>query len=337
MVLSHFSTAIRNEQQTLKKKGDACSLCGSQRRLFEPNVLYCNGTCGMQRIRRNASYYSDRTKTNHWCTSCYVQLKDNESIVLDDGNEIKKRDLSRMKNDALPEEAWVQCDDCHSWVHQICALFNGRKNKTAATFTCPKCHIKKRDGGEAEKTTFCAKDLPHCKMSMAIESGLQSALQNAYEDKAKEMDISIDEVEKAEGLTVRVVSNMDKKHVVRDEVSTIHRFCNNDRLLRLQSIFFSVHFNTYLMHFHFVTNFFYYRCTVGILNQDVPRNSQFGLNVLLYFRLSMVLMCFFSECMFTNMANLVQLQIKEECTYLTWIQYNISNPNAIERCHTIPF
>lgn len=216
--------AIKTDQQTLKKKGDVCSLCGSQRRLFEPTVLYCSGACGMQKIRRNATYYTDQAKLNNWCVPCFSLIKDEDPIVLDDGKEIRKEDLQKFKNDALPEEAWVQCDCCHSWVHQICALFNGRKNKMAATYTCPKCHIKKVADGEGDKPEQimkCAGDLPHSKMSVAIEEGLRNALTAAYEERALETGVSVDDVEKAEGLTVRVVSNMETKHVVREEVSRV--------------------------------------------------------------------------------------------------------------------
>lgn len=175
----------------------------------------------MQRIRRNATYYTDSSKMNHWCVPCHLLLKDSDPILLDDGNEIRKKDLQKLKNDALPEEAWVQCDVCHNWVHQICALFNGRKNKTAATYTCPKCHIKKAREGKSGKVLQpmkCAKDLPHCKMSEAIEKGMQETLNDAYEDTARERSVSVAQVEKAKGLSIRVVSNMEKKHMVRDEM-----------------------------------------------------------------------------------------------------------------------
>ena len=205
----------------LTKRGDVCSLCDSQRRLFEPTVLYCNGECGMQKIRRGAQYYTDRTKSNHWCTSCFSLLKDEESIVLDDGCEVKKHELQKLKNDATPEEAWVQCDKCDSWVHQICALFNGRKNKSKAAYLCPKCHLDKVVKGEANQPEMlmkAAKDLPHSNMSMAIENGLHGALQKAYAQQALDRGIPLANVSKAEGLSVRVISNMEKKHIVRDEM-----------------------------------------------------------------------------------------------------------------------
>lgn len=216
-----FISDVDRDQRALRG-GDSCILCGSQRRLFEPVVLHCDGACGMERIRRNATYYSDQTKLNHWCASCFANLNENELIMLEDGSEVPKSTLQKFTNDGLPEEAWVQCDECNGWVHQICALFNGRKNKNAAAYRCPKCHIVRcRQGvmSETDKCVKAAKDLPHCKMSQAIELGLRKALVSAYEDRATELGVDISEVEKAEDLFVRVVSNMEKKHLVRDEVS----------------------------------------------------------------------------------------------------------------------
>lgn len=215
-------TDIDRVQGSLKQNEDACTLCGSQRRLFEPTTLYCNGGCVMQRIRQSATYYTDPTKVNHWCASCYSDLDDNELIVLEDGSEVRKSSLQKFKNDGLPEEAWVQCDECNGWVHQICALFNGRRNKNAAAYRCPKCHIEKDRHGDLSETgkrVKRAKDLPHCKMSSAIEDGLHKALAKAYEARAADLGVDVSQIEKAEGLSVRLVSNMEKKHVVRDKVS----------------------------------------------------------------------------------------------------------------------
>ena len=72
-----------------------------------------------------------------------------------------------------------------------------------------------------EKEVKVAKDLPRCKMSAAIESGLHKALASAYEERALDLGVDVSEVEKADSLFVRVVSNLEKKHVVRDEVSSL--------------------------------------------------------------------------------------------------------------------
>ena len=175
----------------------------------------------MQRINRGAMYYTDRTKQNHWCESCFNVLKPDDGIILDDGSEITKCDLQSFKNDALPEEGWVNCDECNSWVHQVCGLFNGRTNKSTARYTCPNCVIRRRNQAfpaSTEKLVKNAVDLPHCKMSEAIENGLYKTLEQAYNDRASELGVSLDEVERAEGLTVRVISNAEKKHIVGEKV-----------------------------------------------------------------------------------------------------------------------
>ena len=73
----------------------------------------------MQRIKRSAAYFTDRTKQNHWCEPCFNLLEPEKLISLDDGSEVMKKDLQEFKNDALPEEGWVNCDVCQSWVHQV--------------------------------------------------------------------------------------------------------------------------------------------------------------------------------------------------------------------------
>jgi len=222
-------TGIETSQQNLEMQGVLCSLCGTQKRCFEPTVLHCQGQCG-QIIKKKAAYYTDRTKQNNWCDSCYPLLKPDLAVVLDDGSEIQKKELQEFKNDALPEEAWVHCDQCHSWVHQVCALFNGRTNKSTSTYTCPNCHLKRVNPCDTrtatEKLLKGAEDLTHSKMSTAIENGLKEALRTEYTARAEELGVGFDEVEKASGLTVRVVSNLEKKHFVRKEM--LERYSGRD-------------------------------------------------------------------------------------------------------------
>ena len=66
-----------------------------------------------------------------------------------------------------------------------------------------------------------AQDLPTCQMSDSMEEGLQETLARAYEAKAEELGVELDDVEKAKGLTIRVMSHIVKKHTVRDLVSVL--------------------------------------------------------------------------------------------------------------------
>lgn len=45
----------------------------------------------------------------------------------------------------LPQEPWVECDECKRWVHQICGLFDSRDTLADNTiFRCPTCILKGR-------------------------------------------------------------------------------------------------------------------------------------------------------------------------------------------------
>lgn len=140
-----------------------------------------------------------------------------ELVQLDDGTKVRKNELQDFKNDHLPEEGWVNCDECHSWVHQICALFNGRANKSNARYCCPTCALRKAESPSNKLKR--AADLPRCKLSDAIEKGIEVTLEAAYAARAKELGVSVDEVEKVEGTSVRVLSNVDKKQLVGEKVS----------------------------------------------------------------------------------------------------------------------
>lgn len=174
----------------------------------------------MQRIKRNAKYFTDSARQNCWCELCYSKLKDKDVITLDDDTEIRKSNLQTAKHDSLPEETWIECDDCKSRVHKICALYNGRCSSSRSTFWCPKCILKNTGPGEEPADyKLHAKDLPKCKMSDFMEEGLEKTLVKAYNAKAKELGVPLDEVEKAQALSVRVMSHIEKKHTVRDMVS----------------------------------------------------------------------------------------------------------------------
>ena len=52
---------------------------------------------------------------------------------------VRKTDCKKHKNDFEQEEAWVECDHCNRWVHQICGLFNKGSNNSEVTYMCPDC------------------------------------------------------------------------------------------------------------------------------------------------------------------------------------------------------
>ena len=138
---------VEDEFQTeVKRKyddGNTCRLCGGTRLKFDAAILHCNGPCG-QKIRRNSRYYASPDNKFHWCANCYERLED---TIITVESELRKSDLIQKKNNEQAEESWVQCDHCRGWFHQICALFNGKRNENNPSkkkaFHCALCILKR--------------------------------------------------------------------------------------------------------------------------------------------------------------------------------------------------
>jgi len=180
----------------------------------------------MQRIKRNSIYYTYGAMQNCWCRKCYAKLKEGDPILLDDGSEISKSRLIEAKHDSQPEETWIQCSDCKADLHQICALYSDRMRKAGSKPLCPRCVLVNRDpdGGPSE-FSWRASDLQKCTMDMSMEAGLKKTLAKAYEDRAAKLGVHVSDIEKAKGLSIRVLSHIEKKQSVRDGVSYLCFAC----------------------------------------------------------------------------------------------------------------
>lgn len=94
---------------------------------------------------------------------------------------------------------WVQCDKCEAWQHQICALFNGRRNDGGqAEYTCPNCYTDEVEKGERkplpQSAVLGAKDLPKTILSDHIEQRLAKKLKQERLERAKQQNKTYDEV-----------------------------------------------------------------------------------------------------------------------------------------------
>jgi hypothetical protein len=297
---------VTNDLHAVKQK--PCKLCGTNRRQFEPPVLYCASmSCDAPRIQRNATYYSYGSNQNCWCEQCYRKLSDSKVITLDDGGEILKSRLLPSRHDSLPEEVWIECDECHSRVHQICALYNGRMSKPNSVFWCPTC-VRKNEGKPREIPNR-AVHLPKCSMSDFMEAGLQKTLATAYKKKAVETGCSIDDLQKAEGLCIRVISHIEKKHVVREEVSLV------------ESIWIISSFENHSLHFDS-----FFRCINDIPEMAARQTFLSIRNVWDYSSHSMGSMCSCLRCTYTSTETIALHPIAEECTFHIWIRCSISSP-----------
>ncbi|KAL4566216.1 hypothetical protein LXL04_030328 [Taraxacum kok-saghyz] len=210
--------AEKNQAMELAMNENSCQLCAVEKLNFEPPPIYCS-PCGA-RIKRNAMFYTIGSgDTRHYfCIPCYNEARGDTVSV--DGTNILKARLEKKKNDEETEEPWVQCDKCEAWQHQICALFNGRRNDGGqAEYTCPNCYMEEVENGERvplpQSAVLGAKDLPQTILSDHIENRLFKRLKQERLDRARFYGKSYDEVPGAESLVVRVVSSVDKKLEVK--------------------------------------------------------------------------------------------------------------------------
>ncbi|XP_077223066.1 histone acetyltransferase HAC1-like isoform X2 [Tasmannia lanceolata] len=205
--------AERNQAMEHSMSENSCQLCAVEKLTFEPPPIYCT-TCGA-RIKRNAMYYTMGTgdTRNYFCNPCYQDVKSDTIEV--DGATISKARLEKKRNDEETEEWWVQCDKCEAWQHQICALFNGRRNDGGqAEYTCPNCYVVEVERGERkplpQSAVLGAKDLPRTILSDHIEQRLSKRLRQEKQERARVLGKHVDEIPGAEALVVRVVSSVDK-------------------------------------------------------------------------------------------------------------------------------
>jgi len=196
-----------------------CMVCAEKVLKFEPPVYYCNGRCGLK-IRRGSNFYFSANNAYHWCSQCFNELGDKQTIPLPDCT-LMKADLAnnKKKHTEESEEPWVACDGCDGWVHQLCALFNGRRNIGEVPFLCPKCVVAKRAKGmDVLKTDkkYRAVDLPHSNLSLFLEKRINQALERSYVEAAKKLDVTVEDVEKVPPLHLRQVLSLDRNQPVRE-------------------------------------------------------------------------------------------------------------------------
>jgi E1A/CREB-binding protein len=88
---------------------------------------------------------------------------------------------------------------CECWQHQICALFNGRRNDGGqAEYTCPYCYIKEVEQGLRmplpQSAVLGASDLPRTVLSDHIEERLFKRLKLERQARASQSGRAFDEV-----------------------------------------------------------------------------------------------------------------------------------------------
>lgn len=197
-----------------------CQLCNMDQLVFSPTPMYCS-SCNL-RIKHNLIYYwtLDEMGSRHcFCTRCFKESRGG-NITLQQGMSVSKALLQKERNNEENEESWVQCDKCGCWQHQICGLYNAKRDAEGkAKYICPYCRLKEIEIGEHVPlpAAFGAKDLPRTKLSDHIEQRLFGKLKREREERAKFLGKDLDEVPEAAELVVRVVLSMNKLLQVKQQ------------------------------------------------------------------------------------------------------------------------
>jgi len=223
-----FDGQYKRQMEILEKKTedkrlnpDNCAICGEYELVFEPPVYYCNGKCQGQRIRRNSWFYTGGNDQYHWCHGCFQDMRDGQ-IKLPDCTLLKS-EVSKTKKKHIEENAepWVECDECNRWCHQVCAMFNGRRNTSQEVpYLCPMCLVERRKKNPEScllsNKKMTVADIPHNTLSKFLECGVKARLQKCYDQTCEKEGIPMDKIEKAEKVYVRQVACIDKMQPVRE-------------------------------------------------------------------------------------------------------------------------
>ncbi|KAH9307665.1 hypothetical protein KI387_035576, partial [Taxus chinensis] len=206
--------AETHQSMECEMSDEACQLCKLDKLTFDPPSIYCS-ICSA-RIKPNATWYHlAPDDTRHCiCVPCYNKIRCDTVEI--EGNAYAKSKLVKEKNEEVgTEEAWVFCDNCKKWQHNICALFNGKKNEVEqAEYLCPHCYTEQIKRGVRKplppSSIPGAKDLPTTYLSDHIEQRLSRRLEEERNERATALGKSFNEVPGADALVVRVVSSVDK-------------------------------------------------------------------------------------------------------------------------------
>ncbi|KAL8171548.1 hypothetical protein V2J09_023352 [Rumex salicifolius] len=194
-----------------------CQLCNLDKLWFPPMPIYCS-PCG-SRIKCRGTYYSMLDEYGGqvcFCSACFNKSRG-----------ANKSKMEMKKNDVVTEESWVQCDKCEGWQHQICALFNDKRDFGGKTeYICPNCYLAELETGDCKPlpwtSCFGASNLPRTILSDHLEQRLFERLEKDREDRVKAAGEDLDDqVLGASDLTVRVVSSVNKVLKVKQQFQDI--------------------------------------------------------------------------------------------------------------------
>ena len=195
-----------------------CGGCLTDKRVFKPPPMFCE-KC-FTAIHQRWSYWEEEGDEGgvKLCKRCYADIRGAANpdkmlheLVRQDGlgragaghNMSIDRFIEKKEKDR-PEyvDNWVQCDECHAWLHWTCALYKGEDTPDDCLFFCEECRETRAKQLPKELVIPTSTELPETKLSEILQKNLASEL-------------------KAQGITcapvtVRVVSNIETSSKIEE-------------------------------------------------------------------------------------------------------------------------
>ena len=192
-----------------------CGGCLTDKRVFKPPPMFCE-KC-FTAIHQRWSYWEEEGDEGgvKLCKRCYADIRGAahpdkmlQELVRQDGlgrgqNMSIERFIEKKEKDR-PEyvDNWVQCDECHAWLHWTCALYKGEDTPDDCLFFCEECRETRAKQLPKELVIPSSSELPTTRLSEVLERNLASEL--------KGQGITCNPV------TVRVVSNIETSSKIEE-------------------------------------------------------------------------------------------------------------------------
>lgn len=235
-------------------EGAVCHICEQGCLSLEPTLLICNGLqCAGARIRKSVTYYIAPDGSCQYCQRCYTGLA---AVLPQSGkhDDIElcryKRDLLKRKNEEEIVEQWINCSQCQSSVHMMCAFYDPYVH-VKADYVCPTCNEKNgdivgdringRSPHEENVYSFMAgsdvpgpiADMQHGTYRMGIGrvgAGALSvtAVSSFIEKKVRELLISGGVANSEKTIVVRIISECERHFKIPDVIRKHFHMCSNE-------------------------------------------------------------------------------------------------------------
>ena len=204
-----------------------CGGCLTDKRVFKPPPMFCE-KC-FTAIHQRWSYWEEEGDDGgiKLCKRCYADTRGDphpdkklaelvqagagkgRMVPSAGGHNVSIDRFVEKKEKDRPEyvDNWVQCDECHAWLHWTCALYKGEDTPDDCLFFCEECRETRAKALPKELVIPSASELPETTLSEILEKNLAAEL--------KEQGISCAPV------IVRVVSNIETSSKIEEIGSAV--------------------------------------------------------------------------------------------------------------------